>query len=115
MLIRVNAFMRHQRRLLALIAVSLLVMALLATHNVATADHHAEKHHGMGVQSVLMLCMAVIETGIALSLVVRLVATRERPAEAGVRPTGILARPRPAIAGVGPPGPRLTLLQVSLR
>lgn len=116
MLIDINSFMRHRRRMLSLLAAALLTMALLATHSAATAGHHDHgEHSGMSTQTVLLLCMAVIEAGVAISLAVALAVTRRRPENHAKPSASVFAGPRPALAGTGPPGRRLALNQVFLR
>jgi hypothetical protein len=114
MLVRTTDFVRRQRRLVSLVAALLLAVAVLATHSAMSADHET-MHHGSGTQGIVAICLAVLESGVAIAVALLFGASRNRPQRVLRRPVNRLAIPSPQIAGLGPPGLRPFELQVLLR
>lgn len=114
MLVRTTDIVRRQRRLVSLVAALLLAVAVLATHSAMSADHET-MHHSSGTQGIVAICLAVLESGVAIAVALLFGASRNRPQRVLRRPVIGFAARRPQLAGLDPPGLRQFEIQVILR
>lgn len=116
MLIRINKVVRHRKRLLTLTAALLATLALVSTHSAMAGGHHEHSaHHGVATDTVVLLCMAVIETGVAVTFAAAAFAFARHESEPPPPRLFSRAAAQPARFAHGPPAERQPIFQVFLR
>lgn len=120
MLTGINTALRRHKRLLTLPAILLAALTLAAAHSTMTGNgmehssHHGGDAGGGAITTVMIMCLAIVEVGVAVALTLAAIRlARRAPLRLGHRAVAPIAR----TTGIAhaPPPPSLSQLQSFLR